>query len=242
MKPEKIEPLFAGWQETMVWSYLQGCMGWAMADNEEAPQSAQIVLGDFCFFAGIPDESLIARAGAPILVPRNAAWDEAMGRVLAGKAERRLRYAIRKEPGVFDRERLRALARVPEPYCLRAFDQELYHQAMGESWSRDFCALFDGGEDFLKRGLGFGVLDRGILVAGAASYSVYRGGIEIEIDTRPDYRRQGLASACGAALILACLERNLYPSWDAYDLRSVALAEKLGYHSDRPYPVYILKD
>ena len=39
---------------------------------------------------------------------------------------------------------------------------------------------------------------------------------------------RGLATACGAQLILTALDRGLYPSWDAYDRRSVALAEKLG--------------
>lgn len=45
-----------------------------------------------------------------------------------------------------------------------------------------------------------------------------------------------------ARLILECLKRGLYPSWDAVDLRSVTLAEKLGYHMDRPYPVYSKKN
>ena len=49
-----------------------------------------------------------------------------------------------------------------------------------------------------------------------------------------------LAAACGARLILACLDRGLYPSWDAIDLRSVSLAEKLGYHRAEPYPIYRL--
>ena len=79
----------------------------------------------------------------------------------------------------------------------------------------------------------------GAPVAGAGSYCVYDGGIEIEIDTREDHRRRGLASACGARLILECLDRGLYPSWDAHDLRSVSLAEKLGYRSAGPYKTYI---
>ena len=37
------------------------------------------------------------------------------------------------------------------------------------------------------------------------------------------------APACGAALVLTCLARGLYPSWDAANRESVALAEKLGY-------------
>lgn len=74
--------------------------------------------------------------------------------------------------------------------------------------------------------------------AGASSYSGYRGGIEIEIDTNEVYRRKGLAYICGAKLILECLDRNLYPSWDAQNIWSVALAEKLGYHFDHAYTAY----
>lgn len=55
----KIAPLFDGWNETMVWSCLQGCMGNAWADNIENSKSAQIITGDFCFFAGIPNIELV---------------------------------------------------------------------------------------------------------------------------------------------------------------------------------------
>ncbi len=121
------------------------------------------------------------------------------------------------------------------------FDEQLVRESFEQSWSRDFCAQFRDTEDFLARGIGVGALFEGKLVAGASSYSIYRGGIEIEIDTKPEFRRQGLATTCGAKLILECLSRGLYPSWDAYDLRSVSLAEKLGYHLDRPYVVYALE-
>ena len=53
-------------------------------------------------------------------------------------------------------------------------------------------------------------------------------------------RQAGLAQACGAKLILECLDRGLYPSWDAHDRRSLSLAEKLGYHLDHEYPAYII--
>ena len=58
------------------------------------------------------------------------------------------------------------------------------------------------------------------------------------MDTREDERRKGLAMACCASLILACLDRKLYPSWDAHNKGSLALAEKLGYHFDKEYPTY----
>lgn len=79
------------------------------------------------------------------------------------------------------------------------------------------------------------------IVAGASSYTSYEEGLEIEVDTQPDYRRKGLALSCAAKLILECLERGLYPSWDAANQESVALAEKLGYHLDHAYDVYIIQ-
>ena len=240
MDMERIAPLFAGWDETPIWSCLQGCMGYALADREENPTAAQIVVGDLCFFAGRPDAALVARAGAPILAPRTEDWCEVIESVWGDRVERTLRYAIKKEPDAFDPARLAGFIRaLPEGYTLRLFDCELYDAAIAEGWSHDLCALFTSYEDYAARGLGAAALYEGKLVAGASSYSVYHGGIEIEIDTHPAHRRKGLASACGAKLILECLARGLYPSWDAYDLRSVALAEKLGYHLDHPYTVYM---
>ena len=92
-----------------------------------------------------------------------------------------------------------------------------------------------------KLGMGVVCLKNDAVVAGAASYSTYRDGIEIEIDTKEEFRRRGLASACGARLILDCMERGLYPSWDAQNKWSVALAEKLGYHYERDYTAYEIR-
>ena len=114
----------------------------------------------------------------------------------------------------------------------------MYFTLMEQKWSRDLCGCFEDEEDFLKRGLGFVATQGGMPVAGAASYAVCDGAIEIEIDTRPDFRRMGLAAACGAKLILECRKRGLYPGWDAHDRRSLSLAEKLGYQLERPYTAY----
>lgn len=130
---------------------------------------------------------------------------------------------------------------LPEACMLKLFDEEIYQNSFRANWSKDFCSQFTDYNDFNKRGLGVAVIHRGELVSGASSYTVYNGGIEIEIDTKPEFRHKGLATACGAKLILECLNRGLYPSWDAHDLRSVALAEKLGYHMNFPYSVYIRK-
>ena len=59
-----------------------------------------------------------------------------------------------------------------------------------------------------------------------------------EVDTIESERRKHLATAACAALILECLKENLYPSWDAQNITSVHLAEKLGYEYSHDYIVY----
>ena len=95
-------------------------------------------------------------------------------------------------------------------------DENQYEKALKGRWSRDLCSQFDGFQDYRRRGIGVCAVENGELVSGASSYTVYSGGIEIEIDTREDRRRKGLALACGAKLILLCLERGIFPSWDAH--------------------------
>lgn len=232
-----LEQLFAGWDETMIWSCLQGIMG--RARWNEAHTAAMIETRDFCFLVGKPDGELLKEVTVHILTSRTADWHPVIETAFGDRAVKETRWAIKKEPDVFDREKLAAYAAaLPEGYTLRLINEELVPVLMAEDWSRDFCAAFDSPADCCERGVGVVAMYDGAPVAGAGSYCVYQGGIEIEIDTRPDHRRKGLATACGAALILACLDRGLYPSWDAIDQRSAALAEKLGYHRGQPYPVY----
>jgi predicted GNAT family acetyltransferase len=93
---------------------------------------------------------------------------------------------------------------------------------------------------YKRYGLGVAILKDGEPVSGASSYTSYIGGIEIQIDTKQEYRRRGLAYISGAKLILECLKRGLYPSWDAHNIWSVALAKKLGYRLDREYIAYVI--
>lgn len=239
---QSVAPLFSGWDETLIRSVLQGHMGDALANDPVRPTAAQLVLGDFCFFAGEADATFAASAAAREIVPQNERWQAAIEQAFGSRLERRLRYAIKKEPNAFSRNLLKQyIAALPEEFELCLFDEAIVATSFLQSWSKDFCGCFQSASDFLSRGIGVAALRRGEFVAGASSYCVYDGGFEIEIDTKPDFRRLGLASACGARLILEALDRNLYPSWDAYDLRSVSLAEKLGYHLDHPYVIYLLE-
>lgn len=239
--------IFGDWQETLIWSCLQDIMGDIYADDEENPSSAMALLGDFRFFAGEPNPELVTfrpNETIPefvILVPQNADWARTIERQYGGAAKRITRYALKKEPDSFDIDRLRKLAAHVSPeYSLRMVDEKLYGLCGSEAWCKDLVSQYPDYDTYRNLGLGVVAVHQGKIVSGASSYASYRNGIEIEIDTREDYRRKGLATACGAKLILECLDKGLYPSWDAHTEESLALARKLGYTFDREYTAYEL--
>lgn len=234
---EKLKVLFARWDSPMVRACLQGRMGRVLPLGQS---SALASIGDFCFLAGEPSPELVEQADAPILVPGSAGWEEVIRAVLGERAAPFTRYATRREPEHLRQDRLIHFTRsLPQGFILRPIGREMYFTLMEEEWARDLCGCFGDASGFLEQGLGFVVTLGGNLpVAGASSYAVCDGAIEIEIDTRPDFRRLGLAAACGARLVLECLGRGLYPGWDAHNEQSLALAEKLGYQLDRPYTAY----
>lgn len=246
---QSVEPIFANWQETIIWSCLQGVMGRIYANNIENPTSAMAILGDFCFFAGTPDKELITykpewcKQDFIIAVPQNNQWAKGLEDYYGSKAKRVVRYAMKKESGIFDKSKLNSfVGLLPNEYTIKMMDKKLFNYCRNEIWCRDLVSQFPDYQMYEKIGLGVVILKDGIPVSGASSYSAYLDGIEIEIDTKKEYRRKGLAVVCGARLILECLDRGLYPSWDAQNLWSVALAEKLGYHFDHEYPAYEIQD
>jgi hypothetical protein len=242
----RIAPLFDGWSETLIWSCLQGYMGnVAWADDIQSPKSAQIVTGDFCFFAGNPNIELVKNipydfpSKCILMIPQNDKWSELIEREYQNKFHKVLRYAIKKEHGVFDIDKLTTYVKsLPSDYSIRKIDESLFSQVKSEEWSKDLCSQFSTYGEYQKYGVGFVILHEGICVSGASSYTFYDKGIEIEIDTKKEFRRRGLALACASCLILECLDRGLYPSWDAQNKASVALSEKLGYHFDKEYCTY----
>lgn len=237
--------LFAGWTETLIWSCLQGVMGSVYGDHAVEPSSAMAALGDFCFLAGRPGEELAlyrpeeCRTDFRILVPRTKGWADCIEGCFGKRARKTVRYAFQKDPGGFDLKKLRHMAgALPPEYAMQLLDEGIYQWCQGQDWCRDWVAQYPDFGAYQKEGLGVVVLKDGIPVSGASSYSSYWGGIEIEIDTKEEYRRKGLARACGARLILECLDRGLYPSWDAQNLWSAKLAKQLGYQMEGPYTAY----
>ena len=235
----KVQHLFDGWEETLIYSCLQNVMGKISVTNPDAPKSAFAFVGCFGFYAGEPNRELIEAKpeGFVIMVPQNEAWAALIEEVYP-TSKRMIRYAIKKDTR-FDTKALRdEVNKLPEGYELKPIDSAIYDMCLENPVTRDFVSAFESKEEYLRIGRGMVILKDGKIVSGASSYTRYETGIEIEVDTAESERRKNLATTVCAALILRCLEEGLYPSWDAQNMNSVRLAEKLGYEFSHEYIAY----
>lgn len=244
---KKLIPIFKGIDDTMILSCIQGHMGKAYVDNIEKPTVAEVIVGVFVFLAGDPNagaaEELLNNLPENCLVVGSTdEWKNRIEKSHKGHVDKFQRYAFKKDPKYLNYNHIKGfLSTLPEGYELKKVDKTIAYDKSFHEVSEAFTEQFDSIDDYLNRGVGFCILHEGKVVCGASSYSIYDNGIEIEIDTHPKYRRKGLATVAAAALILDCLDRGIYPSWDAANLTSVHLAEKLGYVMDDPYDTYHIK-
>ena len=243
----RLIPLFEKMHDTMIWSYLGGHMGSAIVDDVEQPKMGQIVLGDFVFLAGdVTNEAAIELLeNLPLekfIITENRAWKDQIEKIYKEDVIKIVRYAFKKDLRFLRCNHLRNLIQsLSEEYDLKRMEGSLLRNTSLHELSKDFTGQFESLEDFEKRGRGYCILHKGKVVCGASSYSIYSGGLEIEVDTHPNYMRRGLATVATAALMLECLEEGLYPNYDAAHLASVGVAQKLGYQLERAYDTYMIR-
>lgn len=249
-----IAPLFHGIEDSMVISCLQGYMGNAYVKTLDLPKAALIVSGEYSFFGGDPDSedafylarNLFAANGSETTIgifsddkPR---WENTLMSIRENNPEIVLRFGIAQKDYEFDEAVLQSyIDALPSGFELVPFDEHIYHQAMAEEWSKEFCETFASADDYLKRGFGYAALKDGRLAAGASTMTVYDGGIEIQVATDENFRRLGLAMPCAASLVRECAKRKIRPCWDAANLISKKMALKLGYEYKGDYNTIHMK-
>ncbi|MEC5425222.1 GNAT family N-acetyltransferase [Virgibacillus sp. C22-A2] len=244
---KKILPMFEDMDDTIILSGLQGHMGSVWVDDLENPAVAQVLVGDFVFYAGNPDteEALELLCNLPeniLAIVNSDEWKYRIETVHKGSVEKLQRYSFRKNREDLDRDHLLTLLSIlPEGYDLKKIDASVAKEASLHEISEDFTGQFNSVEDYINRGIGFAIMFGGKVVCGASSYSIYDEGIEVEVGTDPEHRKKGLATVAASALIVACLDKGWYPSWDAANPESVKLAKKLGYVLNEPYDTYYIR-
>lgn len=222
-------------------------MGTAWVDDPEDPSVAQITNGIFVFYAGDPhtkeaEELLFNLPEFTLAIVDSEEWKERVESVHSGSFEKFQRYRFEKNRDHLERNHIQHLiSSLQEGYEIKLVDKNLAKEPSFQELSEDFISQFDSIDDFVNRGIGYAILHKGKVVSAATSFSIYDEGIEIEVASHPDHRRKGLATIVSSALILDCLERGKYPSWDGANAESVELAKKLGYIFKEPYDTYFIE-
>jgi GNAT superfamily N-acetyltransferase len=242
---ERLRPIFAGFPglHGVVDAALEGEMGMVRVDDPHNPRFAHIDL-DFDLLAGDPNteaaEEMVRGLSPPFgLVTSSPDWEPLVRRIWGARLETRTRVAF--EPGEWDRPRLTSLKEgLPQDFLLKRI--QLADAGRFEKLADSLVYNFPSLEDFAARGVGFGVDHEGRFVSGCASFALCSHSLEFEIQTHPDFRRRGLATACAAAMIEYCLDHGLKACWDAHNEMSAALATKLGFVRPAPYTAYEVND
>lgn len=250
-----LAPFFKNSYDSCPEAFIQGVMGRGFCDSTENPTYGIIQLGEFCYLGGngegahkknLPSILHNLFKDKPfILVPLSESWDRLFLNNPAYQKD--IRYAL-SQPALenFDTDKLssyvnRITEKRADDFILKSINENIFHSVQQYEWSLDFTGNFSDYLTFKKHAFGYILVDKhsGKLAAGASSFSASHDSIEIVIATDKNYRNQGLATAVAAKLILECIKQNKYPRWDAANLTSVSVAEKLGYHFEEEYVCYI---
>ena len=157
---KKMAPLFEGLEDSMVIAYLQGYMGDGYVDRMPNPRVGLIVSAEYCFFGGdssLPEATELAEKlfdttsldeMLAIYVEKETGWFDILMSQEQNRPESLPRFGIVQRDYDFDVKKLETIAsQVSDGLELVPFDENLYHQAMSESWSREFLRslCFRGG-------------------------------------------------------------------------------------------------
>lgn len=236
--------------DVVILSCIEGNMGEAWVDDKTEPTRAIVIVADFCYLFGAVDDNeddinmkrLLDKALRKIIVIFHNSWIALIEKHYVNRFKKFKRFSIKREPYVFQRNILSSYIKAVESnFEIKRIDEDIYYKALNDAFMADCCSNFSSIDSFLNYGVGYVIMCDNEIISGASSYSYCKGSIEITIGTKEEYRRKGLALACASKLILECLDNNIYPRWDAVNMESVALAEKLGYHFDKEYEVYTIR-
>jgi GNAT superfamily N-acetyltransferase len=224
---------------------LEGHLGSAVADDERTPRVAQLAYADVIVLGGDPSHPMAQELVERLPVdkgiwPAPEGWRDLLFRVHGENLVPIERYSFSGHQ--LDLGHLRSLEKqIPEGYQNRRIDLHLARLIDADSSliSEDHVHNFASPEDFVKRGIGFCILKGGRIVSGASSYAICNSGIEVQVNTHPDFRRKGLATTVSAALLVYCLERGIEAHWDAGNAASAKLAKKLGYAPSGTYEMLV---
>jgi len=245
-KRNSLIPLFENcpYDRVLIENVLEGYFGNAYADSAHQPTVARLDSGAFTLLGGNPlaagVKDLFRLAPIGYVTPQTDEWRHALQDEF-GAGITALPFTD-FSPAVLAPTHLARLIRtVPPTFELRRIDRPLAEQLPPDLGNAQFFENFHSVEDFLGRGIGYCLVYQNKIVSAATSMARSREAIDIEIETAPDFRKQGLATVVGAKLVVHCLEQEIEPRWLAANAASERLALKLGYVQGETYETFAIQ-
>ncbi len=220
---------------------LEGYMGEVFVDNTEKPEFSFAFVERLCFIDGNPKSELAQKALNEIdecykVIIANERWFELIEKVYKNNFEISSRYSIKKDTKFNKKLLSEYIEKLDSHYEIKKIDKKMYNIIQKTD---SYVTNLGMSEQYEKNGIGFCALnENGEIIAVITSDGIFNGGIDVNIKVKDTERRKGIATAISAKMILECISRNIYPSWDAANLNSVGLAQKLGYELDQEYRIY----
>jgi len=252
-KREQARGFFSEPHDSLVYTITEGIKGKAYGAGEPM-QCVYLHFGYFSFLAGdaaskAASELVKAIGGLTggeevAVVSYGDGWETLLCEQYPN-AEIRNRAMMKIPPQGLDCEKIESLLRAYDEgthggYTLRSIDRRLYDILRKEEWADGMVTNFDSYEEFVAHGFGYVMCDGEIPVSGCSVYSYYSTGVEIQVDTKEEYRGKGLAKTASAAMIQECLRRKLKPSWDAANPTSQTIARHMGFELGLQYQAVVL--
>lgn len=221
---------------------VEGQLGRVFVDDLVRPTAYCLRVGPFGYFAGdgrSPGGYQLMQSfpAYQLLMPSPVVWLETAREIFGDDLIAFPRYSFASTQLSADH-----LGRLVErsPFCERLVPISVDLAAKAIAEQADYLDLsdFDSAADFVERGLGYSILDKGTMIGVAYSSLVCSQGIEVSVFVKERYRQQGVATALCSRLLLEALRCGLRPHWDAANPESIRLAKKLGYLYEGSYDAY----
>lgn len=240
----KIEHLFNDIKFYMGKSVLDGLMGEAYTDNLENPTIAYLLVRQYCFINGDSKSELAKQVLSTLpntckRIIANNDWSDIIESTY-NNFEKSKRYSLKKEKDVFNIQDLKRLSdSLSNEYQINSIDERIYKLIKADDEDPKQMLITD---DYINKGIGVCCFRNDEIIGICSSNIIYKDGIEINIRVKEGYKHRGIGTAMASRLIILCLEKGLYPSWDAANLNSLGLAKKLGYNYDSEYTIYKINE
>ena len=217
---------------------VEGRLGEAFVDTPENPTAYRISVGPFHYFAGDPKSGMMQDFPAfNLLMAPSPKWEYEAKAVFGDDLKEIERMSFSADNLTID-HLTTCLQNSTHADKIIPFNEAIITQLT--SMEDQYFGVDDFGsvENFLAQSLGFTILNGDKIMGIAYGSLISLNGLEVSLFVEEDYRRQGVATALSAKLLIESLKRNLRPNWDAANAESRSLAEKLGYEFVESYSAF----